>query len=155
MTRFAIAEEPADSPDVQRCFERYYAELGALFGYEPDAALPLTVEDLNRPHGLVLLVREGEVGPAIGCGALKLFDGGVAEVKRMWIERRLRGQGLGGRLLDELESAAYAEGCSAIRLDSNGRLDAAIALYRARGYREVPPFNAEPFATHWMERQLR
>ena len=79
----------------------------------------------------------------------------MAEIKRMWIDRRLRGQGLGGRLLDELESVAYAEGCSVIRLDSNGRLDAAIALYRARGYREVLPFNAEPFATHWMEKRLR
>ena len=155
MTRFAIAEEAADSPDVQRCFERYYAELGTLFGYQPDEALPLAVEDLARPHGLVLLIREGEVGRAVGCGALKLLGGNVAEVKRMWIDRRLRGQGLGGRLLDELESVAYAEGCSVIRLDSNGRLDAAIALYRARGYREVPPFNAEPFATHWMEKRLR
>ena len=34
-------------------------------------------------------------------------------------------------------------------------LGAAIALYRARGYREVPPFNREPFATHWMEKALR
>jgi GNAT superfamily N-acetyltransferase len=155
MTRFAITEEPAGSPDVRRCFARYYAELGALFGYQPDEALPLEVEDLTRPHGLVLLVREGEVGPAVGCGALKLLEGGIGEIKRMWIDRRMRGQGLGGRLLDELEAVAYAEGCQVIRLDSNGRLDVAIALYRARGYKEVAPFNAEPFATHWMEKRLR
>lgn len=155
MTRFTIAEEPADSPDVRRSFERYYAELGSLFGYKPEEALPLEVEDLTRPHGLVLLVREGEVGPAVGCGALKLLRSGVGEIKRMWIERHLRGQGLGGRLLDELEAVAFAEGCSVVRLESNGRLDAAIAMYRARGYHEVAPFNAEPFATHWMEKRLR
>ncbi len=42
MDRFVIREEPADSDDVRWCFEQYYAELGALFGYEPDEALPLT-----------------------------------------------------------------------------------------------------------------
>ena len=155
MTRITIAEESADSADVQRCFEEYYSELGALFGYAPDEALPLAVEDLKRPHGLVLLVREGEVGPAVGCGALKLIDDGIGEIKRMWIDQRRRGQGLGGRLLDELEAVAFAEGCSVIRLDSNGRLSAAIGMYRARGYHEVAPFNAEPFATHWMEKRLR
>lgn len=155
MTEFTIAEEPADSPDVCCAFERYYAELGALFGYKPDEALPLEVEDLTRPHGLVLVVREGEVGPAVGCGALKFPRTDVGEIKRMWIEPRLRGRGLGGRLLDELEAVAFAEGCSVVRLDSNGRLDAAIAMYRARGYHEVAPFNAEPFATHWMEKRLR
>ncbi len=155
MTRFAIAEEPADSDDVRDCFGRYYAELGTLFGYQPDQALPLAVEDLARPRGLVLVVREGEVGTAVGCGGLKLLESGVGEIKRMWIAPPMRGRGLGGRLLDALEAAAFAEGCFATRLESNGRLSAAVAMYRARGYHEVPPFNAEPFATHWMEKRLR
>ncbi len=154
MTRFIIGEEPADSPDVRRCFAAYYQELGGLFGYEPDEALPLAVDDLTRPHGLVLVVRVGEGGEAVGCGALKLVDGGIAEIKRMWIHPRVRGQGLGGRLLDALETAAYAEDRTVTRLDSNSRLGAAIAMYRARGYREVAPFNKEPFATHWMEKAL-
>mgnify|MGYP001818476782 FL=1 len=155
MDRFVIREEPADSPDVSWCFEQYYTELGALFGYKPDEALPLAVDDLTRPHGLVLIVRRGEVGPAVGCGGLKLLDGGIGEIKRMWIAHEARGRGLGGRLLDALEAAAFAEGCERARLDSNGRLSAAVAMYRARGYKEVPPFNREPFATHWMEKPLR
>ena len=35
-----------------------------------------------------------------------------------------------------------------------GRLKEAIALYRASGYREVAPFNAEPYAHHWFEKRL-
>ena len=155
MDRVVIREEPADSPDVGWCFEQYYAELGALFGYKPDEALPLAPDDLTRPHGLVLVIRRGEVGPAVGCGGLKLLDGGIGEIKRMWIAHEARGRGLGGRLLDALEAAAFAEGCERARLDSNGRLSAAVAMYRARGYKEVPPFNREPFATHWMEKPLR
>lgn len=152
MVDVVIAEEPAESEDVRWCFGRYYAELGALFGYAPDAALPLGTDDLTRPRGLVLVVRHD--GAAVGCGALKLLANGVGEIKRMWIAPPLRGQGLGGWLLEELEAAAVAEGCRRTRLDSNGRLGRAIAMYRARGYREVPPFNAEPFATHWLEKHL-
>ena len=53
MVDVVIREEPADSPDVTWCFAQYYAELGALFGYAPDQALPLTDDDLTRPRGLV------------------------------------------------------------------------------------------------------
>jgi hypothetical protein len=30
----------------------------------------------------------------------------------------------------------------------------AIALYKSAGYREVRPFNDEPFADHWFEKAL-
>ena len=154
MTRLTISEEPASSPDVTRCFKAYYDELAEQFGYDSGTALPLTVEDLTRPRGLVLLVRKGEVGEAVGCGALKLLDDAVAEIKRMWVAPDFRGDGLGGRLLDALEKAAYAEGRTVTRLETNGRLGAAVKMYRGRGYQEVPPFNREPFATHWMEKTL-
>ncbi|MGD8486519.1 MAG: GNAT family N-acetyltransferase [Chloroflexota bacterium] len=152
MADFVIAEEPADSDDVRWCFAQYYRELGALFGYAADQAVPLGAEDLTRPHGLVLIVRRDD--KAVGCGALKLLSGSIGEIKRMWIAPHVRGQGLGGRLLEALEAAALAEGRTITRLDSSGRLHRAIAMYRARGYREVPPFNAEPFSTHWLEKRL-
>ena len=31
---------------------------------------------------------------------------------------------------------------------------AAIALYRATGYREIAPYNDEPYAHHWFEKPL-
>ena len=36
-----------------------------------------------------------------------------------------------------------------IRLETNGALTEAIALYRSSGYEEVEPFNDEPYAHHW------
>jgi hypothetical protein len=41
-----------------------------------------------------------------------------------------------------------------VRLETNGTLDEAIALYRSAGYREVPAFNDEPYAHHWFEKTL-
>ena len=72
----------------------------------------------------------------------------------MWVAPGVRGRGLGGRLLDELEAAAAAAGRTVTRLETNGQLGAALALYRKRGYEEVEPFNEEPFATHWLRKKL-
>jgi ribosomal protein S18 acetylase RimI-like enzyme len=152
MDDILIGEEPAESDDVRWCFEQYFAELAAGFGFRPDRALPLTVSDITRPRGLVLVARRN--GEAVGCGAVKLLEDGVAEIKRMWVAREARGRRLGARILGALEAAAAGEGRTVARLETNERLTAALELYRTRGYREVPAFNTEPFATHWLQKRL-
>jgi ribosomal protein S18 acetylase RimI-like enzyme len=72
----------------------------------------------------------------------------------MWVAPTARGLGLGRRLLTELEARAAASGSEAIRLETNGALSEAIAMYRSCGYREVPAFNDEPYAQLWFEKRL-
>jgi ribosomal protein S18 acetylase RimI-like enzyme len=73
----------------------------------------------------------------------------------MWVAPTARGLGLGRRLLTELERLAAEHGVRRVRLETNRNLTEAIALYRSAGYREVSPFNDEPYAHHWFEKQLR
>ena len=63
--------------------------------------------------------------------------------------------GEGSRLLGALEQRAAAAGARLVRLETNRVLEEAIAMYRRSGYREVAPFNAEPYAHHWFEKPLR
>jgi ribosomal protein S18 acetylase RimI-like enzyme len=153
-TSISIAPEPADSQDVQRCFERYYAELDERFedGFDVVAALPLGLDDLTPPRGLVLVARLD--GTPVACGAVKLSDPDAAEIKRMWVAPEVRGRGLGGRVLDALEARAVAAGKSLARLETNRSLVEAVAMYRRRGYREVPAFNDERYGDHWFEKRL-
>jgi len=72
----------------------------------------------------------------------------------MWVAPRARGLGLGRRLLHDLERHARDAGASVLRLETNRTLTEAIALYRRAGYREMPAFNAEPYAHHWFEKRL-
>lgn len=153
MDRFTITEEPADSADVRWCFEQYYAELAMEFGYDVDTALPLGTDQLTRPDGLVLIVRDQ--GAPVGCGAVKLLADGIGEIKRMWIAPTVRGRGLGGRLLEALETAAAEAGKTVTRLETNEQLGTALAMYRRRGYVQVVPFNDEPFGTHWFRKELQ
>jgi hypothetical protein len=53
-----------------------------------------------------------------------------------------------------LEAKAREAGLTRLRLETNRALNEAQALYRAEGYQEMAPFNAEPYAHHWFEKRL-
>jgi DNA-binding MarR family transcriptional regulator/N-acetylglutamate synthase-like GNAT family acetyltransferase len=144
-------EDPA-SDDARWCIQQYVAELAKRFEWDPARSIPAEVEDLRLPAGLLLIARRRE--QPLGCCALKFHVGEPAEVKRMWVAPEARGAGLGRRLLVLVEQHAAEAGASVLRLETNGTLTEAIALYREAGYREVDPFNDEPYAHHWFEKRL-
>jgi DNA-binding MarR family transcriptional regulator/GNAT superfamily N-acetyltransferase len=141
-------------PHARHCLHAYFAELAHRFdsGFDPARSIPADDADLTPPTG-VLLVAILHDEP-VGCGAIKFHDNVPAEVKRMWVAPTVRGLGLGRRLLAELEATAAAHGARTLRLETNRALTEAIRLYRAAGYREVDPFNDEPYAHHWFEKTL-
>jgi len=147
--------DPA-SAEAQFCLGEYFAELGRRFegGFDHAIGIAAQPHELRPPAGAFLVVRLR--GEAVGCGALKKLQGDEpAELKRMWVAESARGLGIGRRLLEELERRAAAAGVRVLRLETNRNLTEAIALYRSAGYREVPPFNDEPYAHHWFEKRLR
>jgi GNAT superfamily N-acetyltransferase len=90
----------------------------------------------------------------LGSIALRIIAPSQGEMKRLFVQRDARGIGLGRRLLAELEHRAASVGAPVVRLDTNRVLTEAIAMYRAEGYREIPPFNENPYAHHWFEKTL-
>jgi ribosomal protein S18 acetylase RimI-like enzyme len=70
----------------------------------------------------------------------------------MWVSAKARGLGVGRRVLEALEARARDFGLRTLRLETNRTLKEAQALYRSCGYREVEPFNDEPYAHHWFEK---
>jgi DNA-binding MarR family transcriptional regulator len=144
--------EPA-SEAAQFCLKSYFSELEDRFDGGFDTAAGLAgASAYAAPGGLLLVARLRD--EPVGCGALCFLDGEPDQVKRMWVARSARGLGLGRRLLAELEQRVRERGGRAIRLETNRRLAEAISLYRSAGYVEVPPFNDEPYAHHWFEKQL-
>jgi DNA-binding MarR family transcriptional regulator len=149
-----IAPADPSSDDVRFCVGSYFAELDARMdtGFDPALSRYGDIADFVEPVGMVLLARLR--GEPVGCGALRFGDGGVTEIKRMWLSPSVRGLGLGRRLLGELERHAREHGAQLVRLDTNHVLTEAITLYRRAGYEEVPAFNDEHHADHWFEKRL-
>ena len=149
-----IRIEPPDSRDARWCLEAYFNELAARFetGFDAAKSNSARVEELTPPAGYFLVARLD--GALAGCGALKVNDAKIAEIKRMWTAPSARGLGIARRVLDALEAKAAELGISALRLETNKALHEAQALYRGSGYRDVVPFNDEPYAHYWFEKQL-
>jgi DNA-binding MarR family transcriptional regulator len=147
-----IAAEPSDSADARWCVDQYFRELGRRFdaGFDPARSISADAHELTPPAGVFLIARLG--GRPIGCGALKAKERRIGDVKRMWVAAEARGLGIGRRLLAALEAEARQRGLKTLRLETNRSLVEAQALYRRAGYREVAPFNDEPYAHHWFEK---
>jgi GNAT superfamily N-acetyltransferase len=101
-----------------------------------------------------MLVAVGPGGWPVGCFAVRVIGPGVAELKRMYVRPAARGGGVGRALLAAAERRARELGCGVVRMDTAGPLTAALGLYRACGYRDIPRYNDNPSATHWLEKRL-
>ena len=157
-----LRPEPADSDDARWLLDRYHAELDDRFGNGSagDAMMTTDPEEVAPPNGLFLVARLA--GRPVGCGVLKIVepggsadsDGGVADIGRMWVSERVRGRGLGRRLLRRLVSEGRALGLRRVQLETDRVLTEAIALYEAEGFVEVEPFNDEPNGHQWFALDL-
>jgi len=146
--------DPA-SPAARWCWAQYFAELDRRFpgGFDPGSSLHVEDGDFVPPRGVFLVASID--GETVAGGSVKLSAPKIGWLKRMWVADAARGLGIGRRLLQALEREARALGATKIRLDTNKALQEAIAMYRSAGYREVPAFNDERYATHWFEKVLR
>jgi len=95
-------------------------------------------------------------GDAVGCGAIKFFDG-YAEVKRVFVAPRARGLGVARQIIGTLESAALSAGLHTMRLETGIHQPDALALFESVGfvrrgsYGDYP--SDEPLSV-FMERRL-
>jgi GNAT superfamily N-acetyltransferase len=67
---------------------------------------------------------------AAGCGAFKLYQDEVAEIKRMYVDPQMRGKGIASKILIELENWAREEGYTSAILETGHNFPEAVALYQ-------------------------
>ncbi len=142
------------SPAAQQAMGRYFAELDRRFsgGFDAGAQSTKDAELLSPPNGaFVVAVSDGR---PVACGGVQTIGDGVGEVKRMWVDDEWRGAGLGSRMLRHLESLSAGLGHRFVRLDTNDSLTEAIAMYERAGYHQVEPYNDNPYARFWFEKEL-
>jgi ribosomal protein S18 acetylase RimI-like enzyme len=86
---------------------------------------------------------------------LRPLEAETCEMKRLYVRPAFRAHGVGRRLIDRIIQAAKDAGYGTMRLDSLPSMQAAIALYRQSGFREILPYRSNPVAgTIFLERQL-
>jgi ribosomal protein S18 acetylase RimI-like enzyme len=137
-----------------RAVDEYFAELNRRFPNGFDAAAARASDAAAVSDGAAVFVVASSDGLPVGCGGVQQLTATTGEIKRMWVDSAWRGAGLGSRLLRYLEAVAVELGYQTIRLDTNGTLTDAIALYERAGYHRIARYNDNPYAQVWLEKSL-
>jgi putative acetyltransferase len=131
-----IREESPDQPHVIRLLEARDALLSGL--YPPESCHRLDLSAPLQPEVTFLVARRD--GVALGCGAVVWQGECQGEIKSMFVDEAARGTGAGRALLAAVEERARGQGLTTLRLETGIHQQPALGLYRAAGYREIPPF---------------
>ena len=118
-----------DSAGVIALIARIFAEYpGCVLDVdreEPELRAPATLYDR-----FWVLDQDGEV---LGCSACAMGSD-IVELKKIYLDRRLRGEGWGRRLIERVEQEARLCGARRIEAWSDTRFETAHAVYRRLGY---------------------
>jgi molybdopterin-guanine dinucleotide biosynthesis protein A/GNAT superfamily N-acetyltransferase len=123
-------------PEHADGFRSLVADTLAEFGFEADSALDPDLGDPAAVYRHVWVALDGD--DVVGTIALRSLDDGALELKRMYLQRCMRGRGLGRRLLAVALASARADGATRICLDTTEGMAAARGLYERHGFRRVP-----------------
>ncbi|MFC6838678.1 GNAT family N-acetyltransferase [Xanthomonas theicola] len=106
----------------------------------PGSVHALDLSGLQRANVTVWSVWRGDALAAVG--ALRVLDDGGGELKSMRTHPHFLRQGAAAALLEHIVAAARAAGLRRLSLEtgSGPAFDAALALYRRRGFRDGPAF---------------
>ena len=147
-----IREARADEMELVRELFREYAQ-----GLDFDLSFQNFDEELATlpgknapPMGRLFIAFHG--GEAVGCVALRPFDEGRCEMKRLYVRPGYRGKRIGEALLERFLNDAQAiklEGrvthYQSVVLDTiQPLMSRAIAMYKRFGFREIPPYRPNP-----------
>lgn len=104
------------------------------------------LEDLRAKYAgcKARLLAALEDGKVVGCVALKPFDDGRCEMKRLFVKPEYRSLHIGQALVEAAVGAARELGYRSILLDTLVPLQSAVRLYRRNGFREIPAYYDNP-----------
>jgi len=139
-----VERVPVATTEVRALVGALDRELAAHYAAEQRHGL--SVEGIFQPHVRFFVAWLN--GSAAGCGGVALFSD-CAELKRMFVRRELRGQGVADAIIARLAEEASDAGLTLLRLETGMHQAAAIRFYKRNGFRPCGIFG--PYA--WMPPQ--
>ena len=138
-TPLVAVTDVSDVDEARALFREYAASLPFALDFQGfDRELAEFPGDYAPPRGALLLAR------GAGCVGLRPLDATTCELKRLYVRPPARGTGLGRRLAEAIIAEGRRLGYQRMRLYTVPGMSAALSLYAELGFREIPPYRANP-----------
>jgi GNAT superfamily N-acetyltransferase len=97
-----------------------------------------------EPFGCFLIALASD--EVVGCVAMKPLNGGICEMKRLFVSDKFKGKGIGKELISRLIIEARKKGYKKMRLDTEKtRMIKAKSLYDFFGFVEIDAYVYNPY----------
>jgi ribosomal protein S18 acetylase RimI-like enzyme len=117
--------------NVSLCFQGFEEEVNTLPGkYAP-------------PDGRLYIVKSDDI--YCGCIGLRKNEDGICEMKRLYLNEKTRGKGIGNTLVAKIIQDAKSIGYKKMRLDTiKEKMPKAVEIYTKYGFIEIKPYYHNP-----------
>jgi putative acetyltransferase len=127
-------------------FTEYAQWLGIDLSFQHfDEELQALEKMYGPPDGGIILCKDND--KFIACVAIRKFEEGIAELKRMYVQPACQHKGIGKILMERSIELARSAGYKKIVLDTLNDMTPAIQLYTQYGFTETTAYYYNPNAT--------
>lgn len=137
------ADDHVELEHVRQFFRNYAAWLGVNLDYQDFGEEMASLPGVYAAPAGRLFFATFEGRPA-GCVGIRPTSDGVCEMKRLYVEPEMRGNGIGRQLALAAIKAAKALGYRKVMMDTLPAMRIAVKLYRELGFKEAPAYYPTP-----------
>jgi N-acetylglutamate synthase-like GNAT family acetyltransferase len=107
----------------------------------------------QEPDGAFIIAEENNT--IIGCIGIKKLDTAICEMKRLFVDDKYKGKGIGKKLVEKIIEEAKSKHYEKMRLDTLDFMQSALNLYYKNGFYEIEPYYDNPIkGVVYLEKQL-
>ncbi|WP_313374837.1 GNAT family N-acetyltransferase [Chishuiella sp.] len=130
-----LVRTDSNHPDFEKLVIELDKDLAAKNGEKNDFFAQYNKIELIKN---VILAYDNDV--VVGCGAMKEYEDGTMEIKRMFVPLECRGKGIAGQILKELQVWAKELGYQKCVLETGDKMIEAIGLYKKNNFVVIPNY---------------
>lgn len=130
-----LTRTDSENPDFIKLVRLLDADLAERDGREHSF-----YAQFNTIAAIKHVIVDYEDGQPVACGAVKEYEAGIMEVKRMFTLPEYRGKGIAAEVLTALETWAAEMDYRKCILETGMKQPEAIRLYEKSGYRKIPNY---------------
>lgn len=118
--------------------EKYHLDIPGTAYYDPELD-HLSEYYAKKSQEGTYFIAETEEGEVVGGIGMEVFAGfqSCGEIQKLYVLEKSKRQGLGQRLLEQIESYAKEKGLERLYLETHSNLQEAVRLYERNGYGKI------------------